>query len=584
MGVVVTGRSGLVRRNRSLAAIPFAVIAALGTSTEPSPPVPPPAAASPSVPAIPRPSRTPALNAASTPGAPIDVAAAAGNGAIAVSWLPNPANPDGTVTYLATANPGGFQCATTADHCTITELANDTPYTVTVSATNGTDSSTEVSAANPEVPGSCVVTASPQQPLSAFRTSLINGSVFCSGTVTPVGSVRIGLTATDNSSPTVASNGHVTRTGERTGTFSVPITSKSGGPATLAGTVVHPTVGTIGIVELPVVVGRVDLARFAGVPKSRSERSFTAIISTTAPDHPVIGSHQTPAITGLRVIATVTEGNGGGVTRTWKYGTTTNPRGQAAIPLKIWKNATIKVDIVGNRTANGATLGFRVRPTAAHSPALRPFGSPQPTVPWPNRPRALGAGANAQIAPISGALWSLMRGRSWNSNCVGPSSLRLLNVNYWGFDGFRYRGEMVVRDDAAPDFAAIFTDFYNIGYPIRQIVLPDRFGPNINGWPGANDYAQMAADNTSVFNCRYVVGKEDAQVMSPHASGRAIDINTWENPYAAPTGYFPNTWFMFNRPLPHTGVLDNRALGALTGRGFFWGGWWGAADYQHFQR
>ena len=77
---------------------------------------------------------------------------------------------------------------------------------------------------------------------------------------------------------------------------------------------------------------------------------------------------------------------------------------------------------------------------------------------------------------------------------------------------------------------------YDGRYPIRRMYRVDRFG-----WSkklhGANDYASMRADNTSAFNCRSVVNKPG--VLSPHARGRAVDMNTWENPYRSATGLVP---------------------------------------------
>ena len=55
----------------------------------------------------------------------------------------------------------------------------------------------------------------------------------------------------------------------------------------------------------------------------------------------------------------------------------------------------------------------------------------------------------------------------------------------------------------------------------------------------------MASGNTSGFNCRGVVGNPG--VASPHSYGRAIDLNTWENPYHSQQGIVPNTWW---RPGP----------------------------------
>jgi hypothetical protein len=134
-----------------------------------------------------------------------------------------------------------------------------------------------------------------------------------------------------------------------------------------------------------------------------------------------------------------------------------------------------------------------------------------------------------------------MTGRTWHAGCpVGRSGLRLLRINYWGFDGYRYRGEMVLSQAVARRAAAALADMYAGHFPIRRMYRVDRFG-----WSrllhGANDYASMRSDNTSAFNCRSVVNKPG--VLSPHARGRAVDINTWENPYRSATGLVPNTWW-----------------------------------------
>ena len=61
----------------------------------------------------------------------------------------------------------------------------------------------------------------------------------------------------------------------------------------------------------------------------------------------------------------------------------------------------------------------------------------------------------------------------------------------------------------------------------------DRFGYS-SRLRGGDDYASMAAGNTSVFNCRDVVNRPG--VRSPHSYGRALDVNTWENPYRSARG------------------------------------------------
>jgi hypothetical protein len=174
------------------------------------------------------------------------------------------------------------------------------------------------------------------------------------------------------------------------------------------------------------------------------------------------------------------------------------------------------------------------------APASYPKAAPRP-VGTRAQSRATGAGANPVITTIPTAVWRSMTGRTWHAGCpVGRSGLRLLRINYWGFDGYRYRGEMVLSSAIARRAAAALRDMYDGRFPIRRMYRVDRFG-----WSkrvhGANDYASMRADNTSAFNCRSVVNKPS--VLSPHARGRAVDVNTWENPYRSTTGLVPNTWW-----------------------------------------
>ncbi len=47
------------------------------------------------------------------------------------------------------------------------------------------------------------------------------------------------------------------------------------------------------------------------------------------------------------------------------------------------------------------------------------------------------------------AVSAAMVANTYRAGCpVKPSSLRLLQLNYWGFDGKVHRGELIVRDAA----------------------------------------------------------------------------------------------------------------------------------------
>jgi hypothetical protein len=190
------------------------------------------------------------------------------------------------------------------------------------------------------------------------------------------------------------------------------------------------------------------------------------------------------------------------------------------------------------------------------------------------------------VAPVPDALWNRMTGYSWTPGCpVGRSSLRLVSVNFWGFDGKRSRGDVVVNRSVASQAAAAFSGLYDLRFRIRQMrPMDSTWGRNPKG-PGADDYAAMEADNTSAFNCRYVGGEEASKRWSNHAYGTAIDVNDFENPYLAADGtVYPDPWWAHRRS-PAPGVFSSSsspAVRAFTSQGLRWGGLWAQPDYQHF--
>lgn len=230
----------------------------------------------------------------------------------------------------------------------------------------------------------------------------------------------------------------------------------------------------------------------------------------------------------------------------------------------------------------GDTSGLhRIDNVPPMKPVVLPDGAPKPSVSLPAQRRAAGAGLNPVVSRIPNAVWRSMVGRSWHSGCpVGRSNLRLVRLNYWGFDGYRHRGELVVHRTAATPTVNVFRTLYSGKFPVRSMYRVDRFGWS-KKLQGANDYKSMAADNTSAFNCRQVVGRPG--VRSPHSYGGSVDINPWENPYVSAQGTYPNTWWLSRS---HAKVAwrswTHPVVQAFGSRGFAWGGAY--RDYHHFQR
>jgi hypothetical protein len=167
---------------------------------------------------------------------------------------------------------------------------------------------------------------------------------------------------------------------------------------------------------------------------------------------------------------------------------------------------------------------------------------------------------------------------SWRPGCpVAPADLRRVRLAFWGFEGRRRLGELVVHRDAVPAVVGAFRRLYADRFPIR------RMRP-VDAYRGSDD-ASMAADNTSAFNCRAAVAYGPRH-WSEHAYGRAIDVNPVENPYLlggrvlppAGRGYLVRS--RYRRGMAVEGGALVRAFDAV---GWRWGGRWHVSrDYQHF--
>ncbi|MDN5894829.1 MAG: M15 family metallopeptidase [Nocardioides sp.] len=212
-------------------------------------------------------------------------------------------------------------------------------------------------------------------------------------------------------------------------------------------------------------------------------------------------------------------------------------------------------------------------------PVHLPRAAPRPRVKVPAQPRATRPGAAASVSRVPNRVWNNMIGRSWHSGCpVGRAGLRLVRINYWGYDGYRRKGEMVVATAVANNVVGALSEMYRSKFPIRSMHRADRFGYS-RALNGGNDYRSMAAGNSSAFNCRNVVNKPG--VHSPHAYGGAVDINTWENPYRSRTGIVPNRWWQFHsHPRVAWRSSSHPAVQIMARHGLRWT--YGNGDTQHF--
>ncbi len=224
----------------------------------------------------------------------------------------------------------------------------------------------------------------------------------------------------------------------------------------------------------------------------------------------------------------------------------------------------------GGGTGGTPASGAAPSPAVAASPTAAPSAS------------ASGAGAPAAfvgtVEVLPAAARQRMTGVSWRAGCpVGLDDLRLLRLSYVDFDGAGKVGELVVHRAIADAVVRVFAKLYAARFPIRGM-------QTIEAYDGSDD-ASMAADNTSGFNCRNV---PNTKHWSNHAYGRAIDVNTVENPYLQGKLIMPPAGkdYLDRRNVrPGMIVAGDAVVTAFKAEGFAWGGAWRTGvDYQHFEK
>ena len=185
------------------------------------------------------------------------------------------------------------------------------------------------------------------------------------------------------------------------------------------------------------------------------------------------------------------------------------------------------------------------------------------------------------------AIYNRIIGKSYQPNdYVALSDLRYLKVLHYNFEGQVQVGELIVNAQIVDDFLSAFKQLYENQYQIQEMVLIDNY------WAGdgdSSDYNSIEHNNTSAFCFRNATGSGN---LSKHAYGRAIDINSQQNPYVTyNNGYgscaHGNAQQYLDRSsgLPHVITHDDICYQIFTQLGFTWGGDWGnPKDFQHFEK
>lgn len=153
------------------------------------------------------------------------------------------------------------------------------------------------------------------------------------------------------------------------------------------------------------------------------------------------------------------------------------------------------------------------------------------------------------------------------------NNLVIIDVQYYSFDDKLHQGQLVVHKSAAKDLIEIFRIIKEIKFPIEKAIPIAKYG-----W---NDDVSMSVNNTSAFNYRRL---RDANIVSYHAKGLAIDINPMQNPHIKRGKTIPEG-STYDKSKPGTLTESSQIVKEFRKRGWMWGGFWRSSkDYQHFEK
>ena len=172
----------------------------------------------------------------------------------------------------------------------------------------------------------------------------------------------------------------------------------------------------------------------------------------------------------------------------------------------------------------------------------------------------------------------VVRRSTWRPGCpVAATDLAWVRVAFWGFDGQRHTGELLVNRTVAEDVVQVFGVLYRTRFPQEQLGIVRSWDPDA---PSTGD-----GNGTGAFVCRPTTG---ATYFSQHAYGLAIDLNPFQNPYARGDVVLPELASSYlDRSRVRAGMItaDGPVVRAFARIGWEWGGAWRSSrDYMHFSQ
>ncbi|SEJ24600.1 M15 family metallopeptidase [Demequina mangrovi] len=184
---------------------------------------------------------------------------------------------------------------------------------------------------------------------------------------------------------------------------------------------------------------------------------------------------------------------------------------------------------------------------------------------------------DAWFAEVSAVPDDVLARSSWRDECpVPPEDLAYIVMPFWGFDDEPHTGEMITSAEHAEAIVTVFEKMYERRFPIEEM--------RVTTWDEVNGDHTGDQNVTISFECRHVTGGYDR--WSQHASGLAIDINPFHNPWRRDGYVFPELARAYlDRDWHRPGMIDakQRTVSDFEKIGWSWGGnWVELDDWMHF--
>ncbi|WP_296666254.1 M15 family metallopeptidase [Demequina sp.] len=194
------------------------------------------------------------------------------------------------------------------------------------------------------------------------------------------------------------------------------------------------------------------------------------------------------------------------------------------------------------------------------------------------RPSALAdPDSDAWFASVTAIPDDVLARSSWSAECpVTPDQLAYVVMPFWGFDLKPHTGEMLTSAAHADAIVTVFEQMYERRFPIEEMRVTT--AEEVNG-------AHYGDQNVTIsFECRKVTGGFDR--WSQHASGLALDINPFHNPWRRDGYVFPELADAYlDRDWLRPGMIETQTqtIADFDAIGWAWGGsWTDLDDWMHF--